>query len=79
MPRIQPLEKENTREESRPLMEAGEQNVGKMLNFFKQSAVSPASLKAYMDFNATLDDDALDKKTHKSIYLATSNYNGCTH
>ncbi len=35
MPRIQPLEKENAREESRPLMEAGEQNVGEMLNFFK--------------------------------------------
>lgn len=79
MPRIQPVEKENAPQESRPLMEAGEQSVGKMLNFFKQLAVSPASLKAYMDFDAALGDGALDEQTHESIYLATSNYNGCTY
>lgn len=79
MPRIQPVELEDAPEESRPLMEAGEQNMGKMLNFFKQVGVSPASLKAYMDFDATLADGALDKKTSESIYLATSNYNGCAY
>lgn len=79
MPRIQPVEKENAPQESQPLMEAGEQNVGKMLNFFKQVAVSPASLKAYIDFDATLHDGALDEQTSESIYLATSNYNGCAY
>lgn len=79
MPRIQPVEKDSAPEASRPLMEAGEQSIGKMLNFFKQVAVSPATLKAYMDFNATLDGGALDKKTGESIYLATSNYNGCAY
>lgn len=77
MPRIQPVEPENAPEYSRPLMEQGEQTVGQMLNFFKQMAVSPASFKAYMDFDAALQGGALDQKTHEAIYLATSDYNGC--
>ena len=54
MLRIQPLEPENAPEQSRQLMEQGEQAMGQMLNFFKQMAVSPASFKAYMDFEAAL-------------------------
>jgi hypothetical protein len=54
MPRIQPVEPENAPEASQPLMEQGEQAMGQMLNFFKQMAVSPASFKAYMDFEAAL-------------------------
>jgi alkylhydroperoxidase family enzyme len=77
MPRIQPVEPENAPEESRPLMEQGEQEVGQMLNFFKQMAISPASFKAYMDFNETLQGGALDMETLEAIYLATSDYNGC--
>ena len=54
MPRIQPLEPENAPEQSRQLMEQGEQTMGQMLNFFKQMAVSPASFQAYMDFEEAL-------------------------
>ena len=79
MPRIQPLEPDNAPQESRQLMEQGEQAVGQMLNFFKQMAVSPASFKAYMEFNGALQEGALDQQTHESVYLATSNYNGCTY
>ncbi len=61
MPRIQPLEPEDTPEQSRQLMEQGEQEMGQMLNFFKQFAVSPASFQAYMDFNATLQGGAFDR------------------
>lgn len=32
-----------------------------MLNFFKQFTDSPASLQAYMDFNATLQGGAFDQ------------------
>jgi hypothetical protein len=35
MPRILPLEPENAPEQSRRLMEQGEQAMGQMLNFFK--------------------------------------------
>ena len=79
MPRIQPLEPDNAPQESRQMMEQGEQAVGQMLNFFKQMAVSPASFKAYMEFNGALQEGTLDQQTHESVYLATSNYNGCTY
>ncbi len=61
MPRIQPLEPEDTPEQARQLMEQGEQAMGQMLNFFKQFADSPASFQAYMDFNATLQGGAFDR------------------
>jgi alkylhydroperoxidase family enzyme len=50
-----------------------------MLNFFKQMAVSPASFLAYMDFDADLQGGALDQLTHEAVYIATSDYNGCTY
>ena len=61
MPRIQPLEPEDTPEQARQLMKQGEQEMGQMLNFFKQFADSPASFQAYMDFNATLQGSAFDR------------------
>jgi uncharacterized peroxidase-related enzyme len=79
MPRIQPMEPEDASQESRQLMEQGEQTVGQMLNFFKQMAVSPAAFKAYMEFNGALQSGALDKPTHEAVYIAASNFNGCTY
>ena len=61
MPRIQPLEPEDTPEQSRQLMEQGKQEMGQMLNFFKQFADSPESFQAYMDFNAMLQGGAFDR------------------
>jgi hypothetical protein len=61
VPRIQPLEPEDTPEQSSQLMEQGEQEMGQMLNLFKQFADSPASFQAYMDFNATLQGGAFDR------------------
>ena len=79
MPRIQPIEKENAPEESRPLMEQGEQAAGQMLNFFKQMAVSPASFKSFMGMDSALQGGALDPETREVVYIATSDYNGCTY
>ena len=79
MPRIQPLEPDEAPQQSRQLMEQGEQTMGQMLNFFKQMAVSPASFQAYMDFDADLQGSALDQLTHEAVYIATSDYNGCTY
>ncbi len=79
IPRIQPVEKENAPEESRPLMEQAEQASGQMLNFFKQMAVSPASFKSFMEMDGALHGGALDPKTREVVYIATSDYNGCTY
>jgi alkylhydroperoxidase family enzyme len=79
MPRIQPLEPDEAPQQSRQLMEQGEQTMGQMLNFFKQMAVSPASFQAYMDFEAALQDGKLDQLTREAVYLGTSDYNGCTY
>jgi hypothetical protein len=58
VPRIQPVELESAPEASRPLMEKGEQGAGKMLNFYKEFAVSPAAFEGYMNLNATLSGGA---------------------
>ena len=79
MPRIQPLERDDAPEQSRELMDQGEQAAGQMLNYFKQMAVSPTSFKAFMEFDGALQGGALDQKTHESVYIATSDYNGCTY
>ncbi len=79
MPRIQPVEPENAPEASRPLMEKGEQGAGKMLNFYKEFAVSPTSFEGYMNLNATLKGGALDGKMQESIAVAVSDFNGCDH
>jgi alkylhydroperoxidase family enzyme len=79
MPRIQPVEPENAPEASRPLMEQGEQEMGQMLNFFKQMAVSPASFQAYLNFEEALQSGSLDQLTREAVYLGTSDYNGCVY
>jgi alkylhydroperoxidase family enzyme len=76
MPRIQPVEPDNAPEQSRELMEQGEQAAGQMLNYFKQMPVSPASFKAYMEFEGALQGGALGQETRESGYIATSDYNG---
>jgi alkylhydroperoxidase family enzyme len=79
MPRIQPLESDDAPEQSRQLMEQGEQAMGQMMNYFKQMAVSPASFQGWWDFNGALQGGNLDQLTHESIYIATSNFNGCVY
>jgi len=77
VPRIQPVELESAPEASRPLMEKGKQGAGKMLNFYKEFAVSPAAFEGYMNLNATLGGGVLDGKMQESIAVAVSDFNGC--
>jgi alkylhydroperoxidase family enzyme len=79
VPRIQPVEPENAPEESRPLMEQAAKATGKMLNFYKQMAVSPKSFKGYLDLYATLQGGALDRQTQESIAVAVSDFDGCVY
>ena len=78
MPSIEPVEPENAPEESKPLIEQSKQmSGGEVVNFFKQMAVSPKTMKAYMDFAGTMQGGALDRQTQESIAVAVSDYHGC--
>ena len=78
MPRIEPVEPDNAPEESQPLIEQSKQMTGgEVINFFKQMAVSPKSMKSYMDFAGTMQEGALDRQMQESIAVAVSDYHGC--
>lgn len=77
LPRIQPVAPENAPEESKPLIEQGEQQAGKVLNFYKQMAVSPKSFGGYMNLAGTLQGGALDRQMQESIAVAVSDFHGC--
>ncbi len=79
MPRIQPLEPHHAKI-SQEYVEAGKQMTGgKVINYFKQMSVSPASFKGYMDLSETLQGGSLDRKLQESIAVAVSDFNGCTY
>ncbi|MBA2690966.1 MAG: hypothetical protein H0U65_00535 [Rubrobacter sp.] len=59
------------------LLEAGRKQAGGDINFFKQMAASPTSLKAYMDFAGTMQGGALDRGTQEAIAVGVSDFNGC--
>ncbi len=77
VPSIEPVAPENAPEGSRPLMEQGAQSAGKMLNFYKEFAVSLTAFEGYMNLNATLNGGALDRRMQESIAVAVSDFNGC--
>lgn len=79
MPHIQPVELESAPEASRPLMEQGAQDAGKMLNFHREFAVSPTAFEGYMNLNGTLQGGALDRQMQESIAVAVSDFNGCVY
>ena len=77
MPRIQPVEPENAPDAAQPLIEAGKEKAGGVINFFKQMSVSPTTFKAYMDFAETMEGGALDRKMQELIAVAVSDFDGC--
>lgn len=78
MARTQAVDPNNAPREAEDLLEAGrEQAGGQDINFFKQMATSPTSLKAYMDFAATMQTGALDRGTQEAVAVGVSDFNGC--
>lgn len=78
MPRTKAFDMENAPEESLPYMEQGKkQSGGNLVNFFKQMAASPKSLKGYMDLSGTLQGGALDRQTQEAIAVGVSDFHGC--
>ncbi len=80
MPRTHAVEPENAPEKSKPLIEQAKQATGgKVVNFFRQMAVSPAAFKGYLDLRGTLSGGALGHKDQEAIAVAISDKHGCTY
>ncbi len=62
--------------ESRPVLDAVNQQLGSVPNLFRLLGTSPAALKAYTSANSALTK-ALDVKTRERIALAVAQVNGC--
>lgn len=62
--------------ESRPVLDAVNQQLGSVPNLFRLLGNSPAALNAYTSANAALTK-ALDVKTRERIALAVAQVNGC--
>ena len=62
--------------ESRPVLDAVNQQLGSVPNLFRLLGNSPAALKAYTSANGALTK-ALDVKTRERIALAVAQINGC--
>lgn len=77
MPRIQPLQPETATGPAKELLDAARKKMGRVPNILKTMAHSPAALRAYMDFSATLAGGLLPAKTREAIALAVGEANGC--
>ncbi|MEL1251583.1 carboxymuconolactone decarboxylase family protein [Aurantiacibacter gilvus] len=62
--------------DSRPVLDAVNQQLGSVPNLFRLLGNSPAALKAYTSANGALTK-ALDVKTRERIALAVAQVNGC--
>ena len=80
MPRTHAVEPEDAPEKSKPLIERGKKKTGgKVVNFYRQMAVSPAAFKGYLDLTDTLAGGALGHKDQQAIAVAISDKHGCTY
>ncbi len=75
---IKPLEKSEAGESARPLYDALEKKMGRVLNFFKMIAHKPNVLVSFVEFyNQVWAPGALSPKIKEFAYLRTSIMNGC--
>ena len=76
MPRLTIPARDDVPAESKPILDAGQSQLGVVPNMFRLIASSPAALKGYTANNAALAK-ALDVKTRERIALAVAQVNGC--
>ncbi|MCF4997983.1 carboxymuconolactone decarboxylase family protein [Pseudomonas syringae] len=77
MSRIAPVTLETAPDATRPLLEGVKKNIGFLPNVFATLAKSPVGLSAYLQISTALGKVSLTGKEKESIYLATSQANGC--
>jgi len=76
MPRIPPVSSEEAPEASRPILEGLEQ-LGRVSNFLRTVANSPAALEGYLALSGSLGKGSLSPHTGRRIALAVAELNGC--
>ncbi|MNF60551.1 carboxymuconolactone decarboxylase family protein [Pseudomonas sp. BF-R-01] len=77
MSRINTLSLEHATDTTRPLLEGVQKKIGFLPNVFKTLAHAPAVLSSYLQQSATLGKTSLSATEKESIFLATSQVNGC--
>lgn len=77
MTRIAPLQLENATDATRPMLEGVQKKIGFLPNVFRVLALSPTVLGHYMQSSAALSKTSLSDLEKESVFLATSQANGC--
>lgn len=68
---------EQSRDASKPLLAAVQQQLGVVPNLMKLMGHSPAALEGYLSLNGALAKGSLDVQLRELIALAVAEYNGC--
>lgn len=77
MPRIHPIESEQTGDSAQKLLDTVKRQLGLVPNIFKTLAQSPAALDAYMKQTAALAAGTLSPQLREQIALVTAGKNTC--
>jgi len=76
--KIAPLEKNQVAEAAKPIYDALEKKLGRVINFFKVMAHKPNVLGPFVEFyNQVWAPGALSPKIKELAYLRASIMNGC--
>ncbi|MFL1526527.1 carboxymuconolactone decarboxylase family protein [Pseudomonas sp. O230] len=77
MSRIVPVNLEQATEATRPMLEGIQKKIGFLPNVFRVLAHAPSVLASYMQSSLALSKTSLSDLEKESIFLATSQANGC--
>ena len=77
MPRIQPIERDQTNGKAKILLDGVQKTFGMTPNLMRTLAHSPAALEAYLDFGKALGGGRLGAPLREQIALAVAGANSC--
>ncbi len=77
MPRINPIDPNQTEGKAKALLDGVQKALGMAPNLVRTLANSPAALEAHLGFGKALGGGSLGVKLREQINLAVSNANGC--
>jgi len=77
MPRLQAVEPETSTGQTKEVLDAVKQKIGRVPNIFKLMANSPAAVKGYLDFSAALAGGVLSPQLREQIAITCAEVNVC--
>ena len=77
MPRIQPIERNQTNGKAKTLLDGVQNTFGMIPNLMRTLAHSPAALEAYLAFGKALGGGRLGASLREQIALAVAGANSC--